>query len=54
MGLTQAALAEAMGLACKHLNALCNGRRRSDRWDAIPSPVERFRIDRAKPLGAAA
>ena len=40
MGLTQAALAEAMGLECKHLNALC--------------PVERFRIDRAKPLGAAA
>ena len=27
MGLTQAALAEAMGVARKHVNELCNGRR---------------------------
>ena len=27
MELTQAALAEAMGVQCKHVNELCNGRR---------------------------
>jgi addiction module HigA family antidote len=27
MGLTQAALAEAMGVPCKHVNELCNERR---------------------------
>ncbi len=26
MGLTQAALAEAMGVQCKHVNELCNNR----------------------------
>ena len=80
MGLTQAALAEAMGFQRKHANELCNNRRkvtaptalilarvfgnspdfwlnvrrRSDLWDAMHSPRERARIDRAKRLGAAA
>ena len=27
MGLTRTALAAAMGVGCKHVNALCNGRR---------------------------
>src|SRR5713101_37052 len=76
MGLTQGTLAEAMGVARKHVNELCNDRRavtaatalilarvfgnspefwlnvqrRSDLWDAINSPRERKRIQRAKPL----
>jgi len=80
MKLTQAALAEAMGVQRKHVNELCNGRRnvtaptalilarvfgnspdfwlnvqrRSDLWKAMNSPSERKRIQRAKPLGAAA
>jgi len=80
MGLTQAALAEAMGVQRKHVNELCNGRRnvtaptalilgrvfgnsaefwlnvqrRSDLWQAMHSPRERERIDRARPLNAAA
>jgi addiction module HigA family antidote len=80
MGLTQAALAEAMGVQRKHVNELCNNRRnvtaatalilarvfgnspdfwlnvqrRSDLWEAMNSPRERARIERAKPLGAAA
>ncbi len=80
MGLTQAALAEAMGVQRKHVNELCNERRgvtastalilarvfgnsaeywlnvqrRSDLWDAMHSPKERKRIDRAKPLNRAA
>jgi len=80
MGLTQAALAEAMGVQRKHVNELCNNRRkvtaptalilarvfgnspdfwlnvrrRSDLWDAMHSPRERARIERAKRLGAAA
>ena len=80
MGLTQAALAEAMGVQRKHVNELCNDRRkvtvptalilarvfgnspdfwlnvqrRSDLWEAMNSPRERKRIERAKPLGAAA
>jgi len=80
MGLTQAALAEAMGVQRKHVNELCNDRRnitaatalilsrvfgntpdfwlniqrRNDLWDAIHSPKERQRIDRAKPLKKAA
>jgi addiction module HigA family antidote len=80
MGLTQAALAEAMGVQRKHVNELCNERRtvtastalilarvfgnsadywlnvqrRSDLWNAMHSPKERQRIDRAKPLNRAA
>jgi addiction module HigA family antidote len=79
MGLTQGALAEAMGVQRKHVNELCNGRRavtaptalilarvfgnspdfwlnvqrRSDVWDAMHSPRERERIERARPLTAA-
>ncbi len=44
LGLTQGALAKAMGVQRKHVNELCNGRRN----------VERGRIDRAKPLKIAA
>jgi addiction module HigA family antidote len=80
MGLTQGALAEAMGVQRKHVNELCNGRRavtaptalilarvfgntpdfwlnvqrRSDLWDAMHSPRERKRIERARPLTDAA
>ena len=80
MGLTQSALAEAMGVQRKHVNELCNNRRkvtaptalilarvfgnspdfwlnvqrRNDLWAAMHSPRERARIERAKPLGAAA
>ena len=80
MGLTQAALAEAMGVQRKHVNELCNGRRaitaptalilarvfgnsadfllntqrRNDLWEALNSPRERERIDRARPLKDAA
>jgi addiction module HigA family antidote len=80
MGLTQAALAEAMGVQRKHVNELCNNRRsvtaatalilarvfgnsadfwqnvqrRSDLWEALNTPSERARIERARPLGAVA
>ena len=80
MGLTQTALAKAMGVQRKHVNELCNDRRnvtaptalilarvfgnspdfwlnvqrRSDLWEAMHSPRERKRIQRAKPLTAAA
>lgn len=80
LGLTQAALAEAMGVPRKHVNELCNNRRsvtaatalilarvfgnspdfwlntqrRNDLWDVMHSPKERERIERAKPLIAAA
>jgi addiction module HigA family antidote len=80
LGLTQAALAEAMGVQRKHVNELCNGRRnvteatalilarvfgnspdfwlnvqrRTDLWEAMNSPRERRRIERAKPLSTAA
>src|SRR5262244_4391247 len=80
MGLTQTALATAMGVQRKHVNELCNDRRnvtaatalilarvfgnspdfwlnvqrRSDLWKAMNSPRERERIERAKPIGAAA
>src|ERR1700682_4044897 len=80
MGLTQGALAEAMGVQRKHVNELCNDRRnvtaptalilarafgnspdfwlnvqrRSDLWEAMHSPKERERIERARPIGAAA
>jgi antitoxin HigA-1 len=80
LGLTQAALAEAMGVQRKHVNERCknrrhvtaatalilarvfgnspdfwlNLRRRSDLSQAMNSPRERKRIERAKPLGAAA
>jgi antitoxin HigA-1 len=80
MGLTQAALAEAMGVQRKHVNELCNDRRnvtaptalilarvfgnspdfwlnvqrRNDLWEAMHSPRERKRIERAKPLKAVA
>src|ERR1700720_4273581 len=76
MGLTQVALAEAMGVQRKHVNELCNDRRavtaptalilarvfgnspefwlnvqrRNDLWDAMNSPRERKRIERARPL----
>ena len=79
MGLTQAALATAMGVPRKHVNELCNGRRgvtaatalilarvfgnspdfwlnvqrRCDLWEAMNSPKERERIERAKPLAEA-
>lgn len=79
MGLTQAALAEAMGVQRKHVNELCNDRRtvtaatalilarvfgnspdfwlnvqrRSELWEAMNSPRERKRIERATPLGTA-
>ncbi|MCW5770473.1 MAG: HigA family addiction module antidote protein [Rhodospirillaceae bacterium] len=80
LGLTQAALAEAMGVQRKHVNELCNDRRavtaatalilarvfgnspefwlnvqrRNDLWEAMNSPRDRKRIDRAKPLRTAA
>ena len=80
MGLTQGALAEAMGVQRKHVNELCNGRRsvtaptalilarvfgnspefwlnaqrRYDLWEAMHSPRERKRIERARRLTAAA
>ncbi|MDX2142170.1 MAG: HigA family addiction module antitoxin [Rhodospirillaceae bacterium] len=80
IGLTQAALAQAMGVQRKHVNELCNDRRkvtaatalilarvfgnsadfwlntqrRSDLWDAMHSPKQRRRIQRAKPLKIAA
>jgi addiction module HigA family antidote len=75
-GLTQGALAEAMGVQRKHVNEVCNGRRavtaatalilarvfgnsadfwlnvqrRNDLWEAMHSPRERERIERARPL----
>lgn len=78
MGLTQSALAEAMGVQRKHVNELCNDRRqvtaptalilarvfgnspdfwlnvqrRTDLWEAMHSPAERKRIERAKPVTA--
>jgi antitoxin HigA-1 len=80
LGLTQGALAKAMGVQRKHVNELCNDRRsvtaatalilarvfgnspdfwlniqrRGDLWEAMHNPRERKRIERAKPLGAAA
>lgn len=80
MSLTQATLADAMGVQRKHVNELCNERRavtvptalilarvfgnspdfwlnvqrRSDLWEAIHSPRERKRIERARPLRTAA
>lgn len=80
MGLTQAALADAMGVQRKHVNELCNNRRnvtaatalilarvfgnsadfwlnvqrRGDLWDAMHTPKERERIERARPLKSAA
>lgn len=80
LGLTQGALAEAMGVQRKHVNELCNERRtvtastalilarvfgnspdfwlnvqrRCDLWEAMHSPRELERIERARPLPAAA
>jgi antitoxin HigA-1 len=80
LGLTQGALAEAMGVPRKHVNELCNDRRtvtaptalilarvfgnspdfwlnvqrRTDLWEALHSPRELARIERAKPLQSAA
>ncbi|KIZ34145.1 MULTISPECIES: HigA family addiction module antitoxin [Rhodopseudomonas] len=80
LGLTQVALAEAMGVQRKHVNELCNNRRaltaptalilarvfgnsaefwlnvqrRSDLWTAMHSPLQRQRINRARPLPSAA
>jgi len=80
MGLSQTALAEAMGVQRKHVNELCNERRnvtaatalilarvfgnspdfwlnvqrRSELWEAMHSPRERERIERARPLKVAA
>ena len=79
LSLTQAALAEAMGVQRKHANELCNDRRnvtaatalilarvfgnspdfwlnvqrRTDLWEAMHSPKELARIERARPLKAA-
>jgi addiction module HigA family antidote len=76
LALTQAALAQAMGVQRKHVNELCNDRRavtaptalmlarvfgnsaefwlnlqrRNDLWQAMNSPRERARIERARPL----
>src|ERR1700694_1813980 len=80
MGLTQGALAKAMGVQRKHVNELYNDRRavtaptalilarvfgnspdfwlnvqrRSDLCEAMHSPRERKRIERARPLTEAA
>ncbi len=80
LGLTQGALAKAMGVQRKHVNELCNDRRnvtastalilarvfgntadfwlnvqrRADLWNALHSPRERDRIERARPLKVAA
>ncbi|WP_298259472.1 HigA family addiction module antitoxin [Bradyrhizobium sp.] len=80
VGLTQGALAEAMGVQHKHVNELCNNKhnvtavtalilarvfgnsaefwlnvqRRSDLWEAMHSPRQRKRIERARPLTSAA
>jgi addiction module HigA family antidote len=80
LALTQGALAEAMGVQRKHVNELCNDRRkvtaatalilarvfgnspdfwlnaqkRSDLWEAMHSPRERARVERARPLTPAA
>ena len=80
MSLTQGSLADAMGVQRKHVNELCNGRRKvtaatalilarvfgnspdfwlnvqrcSDLWEAMNSPRERERIERARPLTSAA
>ncbi|MQA91163.1 MAG: HigA family addiction module antidote protein [Gemmatimonas sp.] len=80
MGLTQAALAGAMGVQRKHVNELCKDRRkvtaptalilarvfgnspdfwlnvqrRTDLWEALNTPRERERIERAKPIQSAA
>ena len=80
MQLSQGSLAEAMGVARKHVNELCNDRRavtaptalilarvfgnsaefwlnvqrRGDLWEAMHSPGERARIERARPLKDAA
>ena len=80
LGLTQAALANAMGVQRKHVNELCNDRRtvtaptalilarvlgttpdfwlnvqrRTDLWEAMHSPKELARLERARPLKAAA
>ena len=80
MGLTQTALANAMGVQRKQVNELCNDRRnvtaptalilarvfgnspdfwlnvqrRIDLWEAMHSPRERKRVQRARPLTAAA
>lgn len=80
LGLTQGALADAMGVQRKHVNELCNDRRGvtaatvlilarvcgnspefglnvqrwTDLWEAMHSPEERARIERATPLVGAA
>jgi addiction module HigA family antidote len=80
LGLTQGALAEAMSVQRKHVNELCNNRRkvtaatalilarvfgnspdfwlnvqkRSDLWEAMHSPRELARVQRARPLTPAA
>lgn len=74
MGVTQGALADAMGVPRKHVNELCNDRRavtaptalilahvfgnspefwlnvqrRGDLWEAMHSPRERERMERAR------
>jgi addiction module HigA family antidote len=80
LGLTQGALAEAMGVQRKHVNELCNGKRnmtaatalilarvfgnspdfwlnmqrRTDLWQAMHSPRDCKRTERARPLADAA
>lgn len=79
LGVTQTALASAMGVPRKHVNEVCNQRRgitvstaiilgrvfgnspdfwlnaqrRTDLWEAMNSPKERKRIERARPLRVA-
>jgi addiction module HigA family antidote len=79
LSLTQGALAKAMGVQRKHVNELCNGRRkvtaatalilakvfgnsadfwlniqrRTDLWQAMNSPQQRQRIERARTLEGA-
>lgn len=80
LGLTRAALADAMGIPREQVDALCDGmasvtastalilarvfgnsadfwlnvQRRTDLWDALHSPEQRARIERAKPVATAA
>jgi addiction module HigA family antidote len=79
-GVSQGAVADAMGVPRKHVNELCNDRRkvtartalilarvfgnsaefwlnvqrRSDLWEAMNSPAEKARVERARPLSGAA
>ena len=80
LALSQGAVADAMGVPRKHVNELCNDRRkvtartalilarvfgisaefwlnvqrRSDLWEAMNSPTDKARVERARPLSGAA